>query len=40
MPAIVIEAGFLSNKRDRDYLTNHLDIVAQEISKELLEYLL
>jgi len=38
MPAALIESGFIKNKRDRKYLTENPDVVAEGISKGILNY--
>ncbi len=39
MPAILIEPGFIINERDRKYLTEHPEVVAEGIAEGITEYL-
>lgn len=38
MPAVLVESGFLSNKRDREYLTKNPEEIAKGIANGILEY--
>ncbi|MBU0466141.1 MAG: N-acetylmuramoyl-L-alanine amidase [Nanoarchaeota archaeon] len=39
MPAVLVESGFLTNERDRKYLTQNPEIVAEGIDKGIIKYL-
>ncbi len=39
MPAALVESGFITNARDRKYLTEHEDSIAEGIANGILDYL-